>query len=92
MLNNIIKIIHSNPITIILFYFFVLVGLYIITTYALTKLLIPVLRRLKFGQVVRNDGPETHLIKQGTPTMGGIVFIINFIILLSTNLNSPLFL
>ena len=80
MLNNIIKIIHSNPITIILFYFFVSVGLYIITTYALTKLLIPVLRRLKFGQVVRTDGPETHLIKQGTPTMGGIVFIINFII------------
>ncbi|SMB96435.1 Phospho-N-acetylmuramoyl-pentapeptide-transferase [Desulfonispora thiosulfatigenes DSM 11270] len=37
-------------------------------------LLIPVLRRLKFGQTVRSDGPESHLQKQGTPTMGGVMF------------------
>ena len=36
-------------------------------------LLIPMLRRLKFGQTVRSDGPQTHLIKTGTPTMGGIL-------------------
>ena len=38
-------------------------------------LLIPVLHRLKFGQQVRDDGPQAHLKKQGTPTMGGITFL-----------------
>ncbi len=33
--------------------------------------LIPFLERLKFGQQVRSDGPQTHLQKAGTPTMGG---------------------
>jgi len=37
---------------------------------------IPMLRRLKFGQQVRDDGPKTHLKKSGTPTMGGIIFLI----------------
>ncbi|NLW24831.1 MAG: phospho-N-acetylmuramoyl-pentapeptide-transferase [Clostridia bacterium] len=36
--------------------------------------LIPALRRLKFGQSVRDDGPKRHLKKQGTPTMGGVMF------------------
>lgn len=39
-------------------------------------LLIPLLRRLKFGQVVREVGPQSHLKKTGTPTMGGLIFII----------------
>ena len=33
------------------------------------------LRKLNFGQVVRDDGPETHLVKTGTPTMGGIMIM-----------------
>ena len=37
---------------------------------------IPVLHKLKFGQEVRDDGPKAHLKKQGTPTMGGAVFIL----------------
>ena len=36
---------------------------------------IPVLHRMKFGQEVRDDGPESHLKKQGTPTMGGAIFL-----------------
>jgi len=39
-------------------------------------LVIKVLRRVKFGQVVRDDGPQTHLKKSGTPTMGGFIIII----------------
>jgi phospho-N-acetylmuramoyl-pentapeptide-transferase len=35
------------------------------------------LRKLKVGQSVRGDGPETHLIKNGTPTMGGVFIIIS---------------
>ncbi|BAF60045.1 MAG: phospho-N-acetylmuramoyl-pentapeptide-transferase [Pelotomaculum sp.] len=38
-------------------------------------LVIPVLRRLKFGQSIRSDGPSRHLQKAGTPTMGGIIFL-----------------
>jgi phospho-N-acetylmuramoyl-pentapeptide-transferase len=37
---------------------------------------IPVLRRLKFGQQVRDDGPKAHLKKMGTPTMGGIIILL----------------
>jgi phospho-N-acetylmuramoyl-pentapeptide-transferase len=36
---------------------------------------VPLLRRLKAGQVVRQDGPQAHLKKAGTPTMGGIFFV-----------------
>jgi len=44
---------------------------------ALTEpVLIPFLRRLKFGQTILEDGPSWHEKKQGTPTMGGIAFII----------------
>lgn len=38
-------------------------------------ILIPVLHRLKFGQNVRNDGPQSHLKKTGTPAMGGLIFL-----------------
>ncbi|WP_420544280.1 phospho-N-acetylmuramoyl-pentapeptide-transferase [Tepidanaerobacter acetatoxydans] len=44
-------------------------------TAALGLLLIPILEKLKFGQTVRDDGPQRHLKKMGTPTMGGIIFI-----------------
>lgn len=37
--------------------------------------LIPVLRRLKFGQEIREEGPKWHAKKSGTPTMGGLIFI-----------------
>lgn len=43
----------------------------------LGPLVIPLLRRLKVGQIVRDDGPGTHLKKSGTPTMGGILIMIS---------------
>lgn len=46
-----------------------------ILTVILGIVLLPVLKRLKIGQVVRDDGPKDHLKKAGTPTMGGIIFI-----------------
>jgi len=36
---------------------------------------VPLLQRLKTGQVIREDGPQTHLKKAGTPTMGGVFFV-----------------
>ena len=41
---------------------------------------IPILKKLKVGQIERDDGPESHLKKQGTPTMGGIIIMLGIII------------
>ena len=41
----------------------------------LGQILVPLLRRWKAGQSIREDGPTWHMSKQGTPTMGGIMFI-----------------
>lgn len=43
----------------------------------LCPILIPFLKRLKFGQYVREEGPQSHLKKSGTPTMGGIVIVLS---------------
>ena len=40
------------------------------------QVLIPVLRKLKAGQMIREDGPTWHMSKQGTPSMGGLMFIL----------------
>ncbi len=45
----------------------------------LSPIFIPFLKKLKFGQFVREDGPEAHLKKSGTPTMGGIVILISIV-------------
>lgn len=42
--------------------------------------LIPFLRRLKFGQHIRTDGPKAHLQKAGTPTMGGLMFFLSLLL------------
>jgi len=42
--------------------------------------IIPLLHRLKFGQTIRDDGPQTHLKKAGTPTMGGLAILLSFLI------------
>lgn len=39
-------------------------------------IIVPMLRRLKLGQIVREEGPRSHLKKQGTPTMGGLIMVI----------------
>ena len=51
-----------------------------IFTAILGKFMIPILKKLKVGQSERLDGPRSHLKKQGTPTMGGIMMIISIII------------
>lgn len=43
-------------------------------------ILIPILRRLKVGQNERLDGPQSHISKQGTPTMGGIILMISVVL------------
>lgn len=47
-----------------------------VVTWAVGRQLIPLLQRLKAGQSIKTDGPTWHMGKQGTPTMGGIMFIV----------------
>ena len=55
----------------------------LVTSFILTVILapigIPMLRRLKFGQSIREEGPQSHMKKAGTPTMGGIIFLLSII-------------
>ncbi|MDF2474076.1 MAG: mraY [Anaerocolumna sp.] len=46
----------------------------------LSPIMIPFLKKLKFGQFVRDDGPESHLKKSGTPTMGGIIILLSIVL------------
>lgn len=59
-------------------FFTILMGFLI--TALLSPIFIPFLRRLKFGQSIREEGPKSHQKKTGTPTMGGIVILISIII------------
>ena len=47
----------------------------------LSLIIVPILRKLKVGQIEREEGPKSHLKKQGTPTMGGIIMILVIIAL-----------
>lgn len=51
-----------------------------VITIILAIIIIPILKKIKVGQIERDDGPKSHLKKQGTPTMGGIIFILGIIL------------
>lgn len=59
-------------------FLFAIVALLI--TLILVPLLIPTLKSMKFGQSIREEGPQSHMKKTGTPTMGGLTFLISIII------------
>ncbi len=46
-----------------------------------SMIVIPILKKLKVGQIERDDGPQSHLKKQGTPTMGGIIIAITIVLI-----------
>ncbi|MBR6451340.1 MAG: phospho-N-acetylmuramoyl-pentapeptide-transferase [Lachnospiraceae bacterium] len=56
----------------------------LLLSFALSALLgpvmIPFLHKIKFGQTIREDGPQSHLKKSGTPTMGGVIFLLPLVI------------
>ncbi len=55
-------------------------GTGLLFTLFLTPLFIKLFNRLKWGQFIRDDGPQAHHTKRGTPTMGGIIFILGSIV------------
>ena len=56
-----------------------------VATFVVGLFVMPILKKFKVGQVVRNDGPKEHLKKQGTPTMGGIIMLIVLVVILAIN-------
>ena len=56
-----------------------------VATFVVGLFVMPILKKFKVGQVVRDDGPKEHLKKQGTPTMGGIIMLIVLVIILAIN-------
>lgn len=56
-----------------------------VATFVVGIFVMPILKRFKVGQVVRDDGPKEHLKKQGTPTMGGIIMLIVLVVILAIN-------
>ncbi|MBR6505052.1 MAG: phospho-N-acetylmuramoyl-pentapeptide-transferase [Clostridia bacterium] len=50
-----------------------------IATVTFAIFILPILKKLKVGQIEREEGPQTHLKKQGTPTMGGIIMMLGVI-------------
>jgi phospho-N-acetylmuramoyl-pentapeptide-transferase len=55
----------------------------------LGPILIPLLHKLKFGQNIREEGPKSHKKKAGTPTMGGLIFIISSFIAMAILIRKP---
>lgn len=51
-------------------------GSSLVVTLLVMPRLIPFLHKIKFGQSIRKEGPQSHMAKTGTPTMGGVVFVI----------------
>ena len=58
------------------FLVFMAVVIGVVVTILLTPALIKLLKAEHLGQQVRDDGPQTHLVKSGTPTMGGIIMLL----------------
>ena len=58
---------------------FVYALLALVITFVLVPVLIP-LKRMKFGQSIREEGPQSHMKKTGTPTMGGLTFLLSIVI------------
>lgn len=60
---------------------FLLIVISILLSIGLGLVILPILKRKKIGQNIREVGPKSHLKKAGTPTLGGIIFIISALIL-----------
>jgi phospho-N-acetylmuramoyl-pentapeptide-transferase len=57
-------------------------GISFFITLLLAPLAIPVLHRMHFGQYIRREGPKSHRKKAGTPTMGGVIFLVSMLVTL----------
>lgn len=63
-----------------IFVLLITIAIAFLITVLLSPIIIPFLRRLKFGQSIREEGPKSHQKKTGTPTMGGVMIVISIVI------------
>lgn len=56
------------------------IGLGLILSLIFGRFLIPILKKLHAGQSIREEGPKSHMVKSGTPTIGGLIFLFSAII------------
>ncbi len=63
-------------------YFFIMIISFVISLIVF-PFFIKISRNLKYGQSIRSEGPKSHFKKSGTPTMGGIIFILIYFVLLT---------
>lgn len=70
----------TEPSTLYLIAVFATLALSFLLTALTGRIILPILREKKVGQIIREDGPRWHMGKSGTPTMGGISFIIPFLL------------
>ena len=56
------------------------IGLGLILSLIFGRILIPILKKLHAGQSIREEGPKSHMVKSGTPTIGGLIFLFSAII------------
>lgn len=70
------------------------IGLGLILSLIFGKILIPILKRLHAGQSIREDGPQNHMVKSGTPTIGGLIFLSSAIVttLITGNFKTSVFM
>ncbi len=68
---GLVEYVRENALLITILSLLVSFGIVI----ALNPIVIPILRKLKFGQTIREEGPKSHQKKSGTPTMGGVIFL-----------------
>ena len=70
------------------------IGLGLILSLIFGKILIPILKRLHAGQSIREDGPQNHMVKSGTPTIGGLIFLSSAIVttLITRNFKTSVFM
>lgn len=57
-------------------------GIGFVVSAILGPIIIPILHKLKFGQNIRKEGPQSHLKKSGTPTIGGLIFLISIVVVM----------
>ena len=80
-----IEIIQRYPTFLV----FIAVFLSTVFTMAFLPFLIKLMRKSHIGQQVRAEGPESHMVKQGTPTMGGVVMILAAVIAVLPSIGRP---
>ncbi len=56
------------------------IGIAFLLSVILSKFFIPILTRFKFGQPIRDEGPKSHRVKGGTPTIGGLIFLLSILV------------